>query len=103
MACLCGDTHEDAVMSYDTFIYVLLRTAADNDGSFRTAFQANPESTLALANHEIALENLGSETLTLPSQEDAQALLANYLPDYDGTRTSPMNIRFNWSIQSTSS
>jgi len=103
MACLCGDTHEDAVMSYDAFVYVLLRTAADYDGSFRTAFQKDPEGVLALANHGFARRHLGNETLTLPSQEDAQALLTNYLPDYDGTKTAVHHVRFDWDMRSTKS
>ena len=98
MACLCGDTQDGAVMSYDAFIYVLLRTAADDDESFRGAFYDDPAGTMNAANHELVIKNLRGETLTLPSQADARALLADYLPDYDGTKMARMNVRFNWTL-----
>jgi hypothetical protein len=83
-------------MNYDAFIYVLLRTAADNDGSFRTAFLADPAGVLGNAHHEFRSSYLGDEDLTLPTQAEARALLADYLPDYDGTKGARMNVRFNW-------
>jgi len=103
MACLCGDSHEDSVLSYDAFVYLLLRTASDNDDSFRTAFYADPESTLGRAGHAFRSQHLGSETLTLPSREDAQTLLADYLPDYDGTKLARMKVRFNWTLPDSAS
>jgi hypothetical protein len=101
VACLCGDAHDGAVMSYDAFIYVLLRTAADCDGSFRTAFLANPGGTLAAVNHGFRSENLGNEEITLPERGEAQDLLANFLPDYDGTKMARMKVRFNWTMPFT--
>ena len=71
MACLCGVTQNGAVMSYDAFVYVLLRTAADSDGSFRTEFLADPGRSLSAAGHDFNLANLGSETLSLPSRDEA--------------------------------
>jgi hypothetical protein len=90
-------------MSYDAFIYVLLRTAADSEELFRTAFYADPVGTLDAANHEFMLDNLDGETLTLPSKDDAQALLADYLPDYDGTKMARMRVRYNWTLPFTGS
>jgi len=98
MACLCGDAHQNAVMTYDAFIYVLLRTAADSDGTFRAAFLDDPKGKLAAANHEFSAEHLGRERITLPSNEEAQALLADYLPDYDGTKMARLKVRFNWTM-----
>lgn len=103
MACLNGDDHDNSVMSYDAFIYVLLRTAADYDASFRTAFHQDPEATLASANHGFNRSNLGGDTLTLPTREEAQNLLNDYLPDYEGTKMAKMKVRFNWTLPESAS
>lgn len=96
MACLFDENTDDAVMTYDAFIYTLLRTAADEDGSFREAFHADPEACLAQANHRINLSNLpGDKELKLPSMEDAQTILKDYLTDYDGQRLALVKVVYN--------
>ena len=88
--CLFGITLDDAVMSYDAFVYLLLRIATDDDcDSFRRAFDADYEAILKAAGHEINLEVLGDERIEMPSKEDAQKLLRTYLIDYDGARNQP--------------
>ena len=92
MACLIHPNLDDAVMTYDAFMYVLMRTAADDDeGTFRTAFENDPGGTLAKANHAFNYD-LQDPEMTLPSREDAQAMLRDYLHDYDGSRMSVRKI-----------
>ena len=97
MSCLCGIIEDGAVMEYHAFIYVLLRTAADDDDdTFRNAFHDDPVGTLSAVGHSFSTTNLGGQSLTLPTKADAQSMLENFLPDYDGPRGEPMNVDFNW-------
>ena len=88
MGCLIHPDLDDAVMTYDAFMYVLLRTAADDDdGTFRNAFESDPGETLAQANHAFN-SDLQDPNMQLPSRADAQAMLRDYLHDYDGSRAA---------------
>ncbi len=96
MSCLIDYDLDDAVMSYDAFLYVLRKTAADDDaGTFRTAFESDPEGTLAAASYSINAANL-DPAMRLPSRDDAQSMLDQYQLDHDGAQASlrkvPRNI-----------
>ena len=88
--CIFGLTLDKAVMSYDAFIYLLLRLATDDDAdSFRCALETNPTEVLEKAGHEINVANLGVGGLVMPSKEETRMFLRDYLLDYDGGRTLP--------------
>ena len=94
--CLFGLTmQEDAnvdgpVMTYDGFIHILQKVAADDD-SFRADFEADPVKTMEAAGHEISLDRYDySPTMQLPTAAEAQNILQGYLTDYEGDRKAGM-------------
>ncbi len=81
---------EGSVMTYDGFMHILQKVAADDD-AFRRDFEADPEGTMSAAGHELDLGKYHySSAISLPTAAQAQGLLRGYLTDYEGDRKAGM-------------
>lgn len=80
----------EPVMTYSAFMYILQKVAAE-DTDFRTSFEADPEGTMQAANHDFALSRYDySSSIQLPTSVEAQAILQEYLADYEADQKAGM-------------
>ncbi len=78
------------VMTYDGFMHILQRVAADDD-TFRSDFEADPVRTMDAAGHELDLDRYDYSTgIQLPTAADARNILQGYLTDIEGDRLAGM-------------
>lgn len=81
---------EEPVMTYSAFMHILQKVAAE-DTEFRTSFEADPEGTMHAANHEFVLGRYDySSSIQLPTAAEAQAILQEYLADYESDQKAGM-------------